>query len=780
MLTPHAIQAPTSGPTSFPGAGRRLRCLAWLFASAFAGLHFTAAAEHTVQPEKTAPISAVHRPLRQLTGERLTLRGADDERRIHLGVRLDEMVVRGHLNLAITPSPALLPNISHLQVRLNDKLLAVVPMRADPPGDRIARKIDLDPRLFLDDNWLSLRLVAHYTLACEDPFHGSLWADVDVDATGFELAIQPLALEDELDLFPTPWFDRRSGGRLEVPVVLGEQPSHDRLVTAAVMASWLGALAGERGAVFPVQRNRLPDRHAIVLATPQHRDPEGLELPDPSGPTVRVMRHPTRPHVKLLVLQGRTDQELRTAALGLILGRQAMSGRMAQVHAVAPIPVRAAYDAPNWVATDRPVRLGELVPDRAALQLSGTHPDDVRVHWRPPPDLWQGPGRAAQLDLSYRVSVPSKTENALMSLSLNDSFVRAWRVSASPANESIPVVGKWLADTDEASGAVRVKLPEFQPGQTNTLEVRLPLGVKSQAGDCAGRGETTRASVDAGSMLDFSALPHFLEMPDLAAFAGSGFPFTKYADLAQTAIVLPPNPDDNEIETLLAVMGSFGRWTGVAAWHVEITTPEDVNRVSDRDLLLIGGERLHTLLRRWQNDPLLAMEASRRDMRGPAETVAGWRSWLRPSIERPARSSPSAHTALQVETPGALALIAGFESPLQAGRSVVALSGDQTRSLHRLSASLLDPALAAKIQGGLAVVRDREVRSYESASVYDVGHLPLSARLSLFLSRHPGIAALTIALAISLLVWVARLRLSVLAARRLQRPRVAPSPTQTP
>ena len=218
----------------------------------------------------------------------------------------------------------------------------------------------------------------------------------------------------------------------------------------------------------------------------------------------------------------------------------------------------------------------------------------------------------------------------------------------------------------------------------------------------------------------------------------------------------------------------------MAAWHVEITTPEDLERVSDRDLLLIGGAQLHALLRRWQNDPLLAMEAGRRDMRGPAETVAGWRAWLRPSVERPGRPLPHAQTSLQVEAPGALALIAGFESPLQAGRSVVALSGDQTQSLHWLSASLLDPDLVARIQGGLAVVRDREVRSYESASVYDVGHLPLAAQVSLFLSRHPWISASALALAMGLLVWIARLRLRLFAARRLKTSRAAPPAPQTP
>ncbi len=91
-------------------------------------------------------------------------------------------------------------------------------------------------------------------------------------------------------------------------MVLGPQPDRDRLSTASIMASWLGSLAGERGAVFPVRRDRLPDRHAIVLVSPQQSGPDGLELPEALGPTVRLMRHPKLPHVNCWCCKGATSR----------------------------------------------------------------------------------------------------------------------------------------------------------------------------------------------------------------------------------------------------------------------------------------------------------------------------------------------------------------------------------------------------------------------------------------------------------------------------------------
>lgn len=749
----------------------RHRLAIWLLVGSLTSLQGIAEATPPA-PTAFAPNNTVELPLRQLTGGPLVLRGTHHEHRIHLGVRLDEMVVRGRLRLALTPSPALLPTLSHLQVHLNDKLMAVIPLRTDKAGERIVRDIDLDPRLFLDDNWLSLRMVGHYTLECEDELHSSLWTEVDVEASGFELGLRPLTLEDELALFPTPWFDRRGRGRIEVPFVLGPEPGRDRLIAASIMASWLGSLAAERGATFPVGRDRLPDRHAIVLATPEQPAPKELALPIAQGPTVRLMRHPALPHVKLLVLQGRNDAELRTAALGLVLGRQAMSGGSALVQAMAPIPVRPPYDAPNWVATDRPVRLGELVSGRAALQLNGTRPDDIRVRWRTPPDLWQGPGRAAQLDLRYRASMASLTESSLMSLALNDSFVRAWRLSPALSGESMLGLGQWLGSVDDASGQVRLALPAFQPLQTNTLDVRMPLGMKPQTGNCAGNADTTRASVDADSTLDFSALPHFLEMPDLAAFAAAGFPFTRYADLSQTSIVLPPRPDDKELETLFALMGSFGRWTGTAAWHFDLTSPEQLENGLDRDLLLIGGPRLNGLLARWQKNALLVMDEKRRETQGLLSPVAEWRSWLQ---RRERDDAPAVQAPLRLEAEGALAVIMGFESPLRAGRSVVALNSNQTQSLHGLSASLLDPVKATRIRGAISVVRDQDVQSFDGAPSYHTGHLPVTARMHLLLSKHPWMVAVALALSMGFLVWIVRLRLRQRAAQRLKVSRPKPS-----
>jgi hypothetical protein len=41
--------------------------------------------------------------------------------------------------------------------------------------------------------------------------------------------------------------------------------------------------------------------------------------------------------------------------------------------------------------------------------------------------------------------------------------------------------------------------------------------------------------------------PHYAPLPNLEIFANAGFPFTRFADLSETTVVLPPTPTEQEI-----------------------------------------------------------------------------------------------------------------------------------------------------------------------------------------------------------------------------------------
>ena len=138
----------------------------------------------------------------------LQLRGVQGTGGVQFGVRGDEVVTRARLHLNYAYSPALLPEISHLRVLVNEQVVATIPVPNEQGGQALQRVIDIPTRLIGEFNRLNVELIGHYTMDCEDPAHTSLWANVGNDSR-LELSVDPLALANDLAFLPEPFFDRR-------------------------------------------------------------------------------------------------------------------------------------------------------------------------------------------------------------------------------------------------------------------------------------------------------------------------------------------------------------------------------------------------------------------------------------------------------------------------------------------------------------------------------------------------------------------------------------------
>ncbi|MEY8878750.1 MAG: cellulose biosynthesis cyclic di-GMP-binding regulatory protein BcsB [Leptothrix sp. (in: b-proteobacteria)] len=264
----------------------------------------------------------------------IDLRGSDASATLTLPVRLDETIVRARLTLVHTFSTTLAPERSQLRVLVNDEVQAVVPVisaQKGQLGSPQTTEVEIDPRYLTEFARLRLQFIGQDPAdasGCADPSHSGLWAQVSALST-LELVTRRLALRNDLALLPAPLFDARDSSALRLPVVLAEAASPTTLRSAGVLASWFGALAGGRGARFPVS-TQLNAGHALVLATNTER-PAGLDLPRVELPTLQMVDHPHDPGAKLLLVLGRDAAQLQTAAEALALGQATLSGERAQV-----------------------------------------------------------------------------------------------------------------------------------------------------------------------------------------------------------------------------------------------------------------------------------------------------------------------------------------------------------------------------------------------------------------------------------------------------------------
>ena len=680
----------------------------------------------------------------------MTLRGTRTTGQIEFGVRSDEVVTRALLNLSFRPSPALLPTLSQLKIYLNDELVGLITLTPEQLGKEIQTQLSIDPRYIADFNRVRFELVGHYANVCENPANSAIWLDIGKQS-GIDLTLQKLPLKNDLSHFPEPFFDSRDTRPLTLPMVFSAQPDVTQQRAAAILASWFGSKTGWRGQRFPVLYNQLPQQqHAVVFATNEARPDFLKDLPPVTKPTVEIVSQPDNPYEKMLLILGRNDEDLLTAVQGIAQGELLLRGDISTIDSVKLLSPRQAYDAPNWVRTDRRTTFAELTQYENQLQSDGVQPNPVSLTLNLPPDLFLIRARGIDMDLSYRYTAPFQSDGSRLAVNLNNQFIQDYPLP--PKNTTgqqllhIPLIQGMLDKSHE------LLIPALRLGVVNQLRFDFDYANITISGNADGRCETVtpithHVVVDDNSSIDFSGYRHYIEMPSLRAWANAGFPFSRYADLAQTLVLMPPKPDAEQVSTLLNTLGNMGAQTGYPALRVQLTDDWATAKKQDVDLLMIG----------------VIPKDLQDDQRIPA-LVDATASWLKepvrritPEVNPQSQREQAAESTTTISSRGPLATVIGFQSPFYDQRSVVALLADGTpRSWQLLNEAMGDSGKRGTMSGSTVVIRESGVNSLRVGESYYVGHLPWWERLWSLLSVHPfwlALCALFVVVLFALMTW---------------------------
>ncbi|HHG8591755.1 TPA: cellulose biosynthesis cyclic di-GMP-binding regulatory protein BcsB [Citrobacter koseri] len=687
----------------------------------------------------------------------MVLRGVNPNGSIEFGMRSDEVVSKAMLNLEYTPSPSLLPIQSQLKVYLNDELMGVLPVTKEQLGKKTLAQMPINPLFITDFNRVRLEFVGHYRDVCENPASSTLWLDVGRSSV-LDLTYQTLPVKNDLSHFPVPFFDPRDNRQVTLPVVFAGSP--DLMQQAAsIVSSWFGSRAGWRGQHFPVMYNTLPDRNAIVFATNDKRPDFLRDHPPVKAPVIEMISHPDNPYVKLLVVFGRDDNDLLQAAKGIAQGNILFRGDSVVVDEVKPLLARKPYDAPNWVRTDRAVTFGELKTYKEQLQSTGLEPAAISLSLNLPPDLYLLRSNGIDMNLNYRYTTPPSKDSSRMDISLNDQFLQAFSLNSTQESNRLllrlPVL-QGLID-----GKTDVSIPALKLGAMNQLRFDFqymnPMPGGSVDNCVTFQPVQNHVVIGDDSTIDFSKYYHFIAMPDLRAFANAGFPFSRMADLSETIAVMPKNPNEAQMETLLDVTGTIGAQTGFPSINLNITDDSRQIQGKDADIMVIGtipdalkdDKRIDLLVQAtqsWVNTPM--------------------RQTTFPSI-MPDEADRAPDAKSTITSAGAMAAVVGFQSPFNDQRSVVALLADSPRGYELLTEAMNDSGKRAAMFGSVSVIRESGVNSLRVGDIYYVGHLPWFERLWYALSNHPVLLAVLAAVSVVLLAWVLWRLLRIISRRRL-------------
>ncbi|HEV7458844.1 MAG TPA: UDP-forming cellulose synthase catalytic subunit [Roseococcus sp.] len=709
-----------------------------------------------------APATGIRQETRTLSQLGLAgpmqLRGVSDLQGVLFGVRGDEVVTQAMLLLEGATSPALIPELSQIAITMNEQFVgAVQPERARPAFGPL--EFPINPAFFSDANRLNFRFSGRYAIECNDPVSGLLWASISNNST-LTLTLERLPTVRDLARLPEPFFDPRLLREpLVLPIIMPGSPSDDMIRAGAIVSSWFAIQADYRGATFPVASEIPLQGNAVVFLAGLDSVP-GLAIPRLDGPTLAVVDNPNDPLGLLLVVAGRTGIEMVAAATALGAGREALTGELALVSA-QDIPARLPYDAPRWVRTDRPVRFGELM-DPSELQAFGYVPGPIAVPFRTAPDLYTWRGRPLQADIRFRAPPGPILDVAVsrMDVAINDVFLRSVPLAGSDPGWPLSWVREQFFSTDR--GQANVGMPTYLMFGQNELQLRFDMRPLHR-GDCVAVPGDIRAAVDPDSTLDLTRAHRFATLPNLAHFVSSGFPFTRLADFAQTAAVIPERPTAAELESLFTLMGKLSAIVGYPPIGMQVARPDALQAVAERDLLVFGELSRQPALARLLADGPIQMEGNRLTVR-VNDGLPAFRH-----IFGGERQELMERVSAQLANPGeALGALIGFQSPLRAGRSVVALTGSSQEGVEAMIVALRDREQLPRVQGDLALLSGGRVDAFRIGPTYTVGLLPPWLWPEFYLGNNPWTLVLMTTLALVLLAaplyWVLRRR----AARRLR------------
>ncbi|MGA8529156.1 MAG: cellulose biosynthesis cyclic di-GMP-binding regulatory protein BcsB, partial [Acidobacteriaceae bacterium] len=681
------------------------------------------------------------------TTQAIKLHGTDGFYSIYFSLPQDQVAKQASLHLVYHFSPSLLPSLSHLKLMLNGTLFATVPVPQNSNGGALETDLPLPAELLVRSNELTFEFIGHYTEGCEDPLSSTLWAQVDPNSA-ITVAGSLLPLTDELKNLPLPFFDAKLSVPPVIPVVFGATPSLQGLEAAGVVTSWLGALADYRAVRFPVSvGTTLPPGNVVLIAEDGNAVPPGLNLAAPNAPTVAIRTNPVDPYGKVLIITGGDAGQTLEAAQAVATGWPGLQGNTAMINEVNLPAKSRPDDAPRWEEAGNRVK---LVNFSTPQELEGNGDGPLVAYYRVPPDLYYGDKQNVLLHLDYRYNSVPIGPISSMQVESNEAYLGS--VPFEPGKD----VSK------KASANMALPVVNLRPF-SNSMKFLLTFQ-QLRPGNCRDTvPPNLMGSILGSSYIDLRGLPHWTALPNLELFSNAGFPFTRYADLSETQVVLPEQPSKQEIETYLTLLGHFGAETGYPALRVTVTGPDALRSGNDADLLVIGtGQDNSAVSQLGPSMPVTVGENNLKvqDTRGFFSTFHNaW--WKIPTTDE----LPSGDIGA---TGVPDALIEEIESPYEGGRTVVVVEMKNADVFEPMMGGFLESAQSSAVSGTVALLSGRQFESYRiGKTVYHVGALPWWTALSLWFSEVPWMVDLVV-LVISLIfaVWI-RGWLRARARRRL-------------
>ncbi|NMG05780.1 cellulose biosynthesis cyclic di-GMP-binding regulatory protein BcsB [Brasilonema sp. UFV-L1] len=532
-----------------------------------------------------------------IVGNRMRLRGLNGEGRLGFNRPRGWKVEKLQALIRFQHSPSLYANRSNLTVLINDTAVGSVPLKSKQSQISEVR-ININPRLLQDYNEIKFVAQQNTSQQCTDPHDPNLWTEILPDSKlifGFQR--QPIPLN--FSRYPYPFFDQLGLETNNIVYVQPNQLSQNWLTTTARLQAAFGRFADFR----PIQtslvsniKNVKPEQRLVIIGTPSEQPAlTSLKLPlSISGTEILdINKRPvsedtgvliaTRTKEKggtpVLIATGNGPRGVAKAVQFLVQPdlRKMGTGPVIFVNQVKDVAPPEPRQWPRYIPEDNNFRLSDIrTPINGEpfsdVTVRGSEAPPVEINFRTLPDDRFLRGSTMNLVYSYGPQMNPRT--SAIDVLLDGRYIGGTRLTA---------------DSGETRQTLKVDLPASLLNSESKLQVFFRMNPKEpfDKQKCLSAADQQLVgTLHAETNFDLKREPS-VQLPDLKLLQ-FGFPFAAPQDLSKMAIVLPQNPSNTDILTLLALSERLGRLSQAEAIKFPVYTPESIPDSVRKGYHLVG------------------------------------------------------------------------------------------------------------------------------------------------------------------------------------------------
>ena len=500
----------------------------------------------------------------------------------------DKIITKAKLELFISATESIAEKSPHFDVLLNGQELGSIVISN---VETSSYELNVPSEYLAQENSLTFEIEDELSSDCKIDYTG--FNEISIEGNSF-LSVEgnTMEIDSDLTLFPLPFFDKYDISKGSVEFVFSKNPSKEEIKAAHMLSSFLGNKADFRGVQFKVTYDKLPHNHAIIFGKPEEKI-AGMALPEKKG--VYIKKNPYFYPYKVVYVVAESDVEFTSAIMQLTDPIFSPNEKLVDV-SYYPIYARTlqesiAYDAPKWIPTTRKVYLRELLQPGQSMTTKGFWHNSIHLPFRTAPDLYMMYDGQGDLYVSYEF--PAEKELNERESGLNVSLSGVFQDKL-PVNKKGLLENMWRlfgGNARQTSRHIQVN-PAYIYGE-NDIELYFDLRLNDSAPCTVLQNTNIKSVIDSSSYIDLSHSVHYSKLPNLSYFVGASFPFSKYADYSQTAILLPENPSESELKALFDMGARSGDATGAIISKPKILMGlNDIRQheeeLSKKDILIVS------------------------------------------------------------------------------------------------------------------------------------------------------------------------------------------------